>query len=744
MTIYLQDNDDPQKWAVLIAVNFYMPGKVRHPVYAGSLRGCVNDVEIAEHYLINHQHVDPQRILKLTASFPTAIDSDRPAEPKEQWPTYENIKLALERVTGDAKRGDIVYIHYSGHGGRAVTIVPNLKPGNSALLHRPGIDEALIPTDFNQGGRYLRDVELACLLKVMVNKGLHVTVVLDNCHSGGMGRDGAELLQGPTIRSIQGTDADGVDWVKLNTDKSDIPQSELESTAMIGTWQRNSTAGPSPQGWVMITACQPHEKTGEMTFKFPRFGFKIMGYLTYVWYESLLNAPGNIAYQALFRRARERMKEVQPQVTPVIMGNVGQQMFLNVATEVTHTISVSNLPAQRLLLQGGQAHGICEGDVFGIFSWDVSRIDISSPWLATAKVQVVRDTEAEAVPQLKAGEEVPVGSHAVLLRRTLPRVTFQLEFMPCPDAAGAEKLKHDLLRAIDLSKLNLTAQILIGSTRHNNAHGDGRNFWYTVTVDPDGKYLLHEPNDLSRTTLPASDSPESLLGLLDHMGIYYHYRALQGPSSASIRFTFEPLLDSQSFRYIAEENVVKIVEGNNLKLRFLNETNDFLYISVFYFSSLYGIHRVYPHPQIGDYEEVDWRHEREFTIRPKFQETIYKQPFVVETLKIFVTTKPTSFRAMEEVMDLDIKSGASGKWISGGKLQQNLRDILETFDSPQEGIREVSCSASGDSESLVRRSLVLADVNGGTNKGWNTKDITFCIYPPGCDEQTVGGPMEQA
>ena len=87
-------------------------------------------------------------------------------------PTYENIVRAFAELTDIAQEGDRVHIHYSGHGGRAVTAYPELKDQHE-------LDEGLVPTDYVHSGRYLRDVELATLLKRMTDKGLIVTLVLD-------------------------------------------------------------------------------------------------------------------------------------------------------------------------------------------------------------------------------------------------------------------------------------------------------------------------------------------------------------------------------------------------------------------------------------------------------------------------------------------------------------------------------------------------------------------------------------
>jgi len=160
----------PEYYALLIGIDCYL----KNPWYR-NLKGCVRDISHVATFLQNQLKLAPENIFKLTAS---SSDAQKPTEPVEQWPTYENMVASFKRLQDKARPGDHVYIHYSGHGGRASTIFPKLKG-------EKGLDEALVPTDIgNKEARYLRDVELTKLLNGMVAKGLLVTVVLDSCHSG--------------------------------------------------------------------------------------------------------------------------------------------------------------------------------------------------------------------------------------------------------------------------------------------------------------------------------------------------------------------------------------------------------------------------------------------------------------------------------------------------------------------------------------------------------------------------------
>jgi len=174
----------PGKWAVLIGIDHYQSGDaVRFdtqgtPIEYENLNGCVEDILSVEQYLLEAVKVEKGHIKKLLAPLPTRRDGLSAAV--EDQPTYGNIVHVLGSIPTYTKRGDLIYIHYSGYGARATTVFPQLKENTS-------LDKALVPSDIVSGGQYLRDLELAVLLERMVDAGLVVTVVLDCCHAGGRG-----------------------------------------------------------------------------------------------------------------------------------------------------------------------------------------------------------------------------------------------------------------------------------------------------------------------------------------------------------------------------------------------------------------------------------------------------------------------------------------------------------------------------------------------------------------------------
>jgi hypothetical protein len=89
-------------------------------------------------------------------------------------PTKRNIEDAFHRICQYSQPGDVVFVHYSGHGGRVRDLSGD---------EEDGYDETLIPVDFKRAGQIIDDDILKDLVKPM-RQGVHVTVLMDCCHSG--------------------------------------------------------------------------------------------------------------------------------------------------------------------------------------------------------------------------------------------------------------------------------------------------------------------------------------------------------------------------------------------------------------------------------------------------------------------------------------------------------------------------------------------------------------------------------
>ncbi len=159
----------PRKLALLVGINNY-PTNDR---FFGNLKGCVTDVALQEELLIHRFGFNSNDIIKLTSD-----------ESLNKQPTRNNILTAFEEhLIKQAKPGDVVVFHFSGHGSQLRD--PNPIQGCSDRAFNNEFNSTLVIADEGQKG-LAPDImgRTLFLLRSALNTE-NVTFVLDSCHSGG-------------------------------------------------------------------------------------------------------------------------------------------------------------------------------------------------------------------------------------------------------------------------------------------------------------------------------------------------------------------------------------------------------------------------------------------------------------------------------------------------------------------------------------------------------------------------------
>ncbi|HEY9728029.1 MAG TPA: caspase family protein [Chroococcales cyanobacterium] len=157
----------PRKLALLVGINNY----TEQP-----LEGCLNDVDLQLNLLIYRFGFNPKDILVLP---------DTKA-------TRQGILTAFEEhLIKQAKPGDVVVYHYSGHGSRIFDPNPIVvEPGKEGLSGTFVPVDSNLPDGYPEVGGTVQDIMGHTLFLLMsALKSENVTVVLDSCFSGGATRE---------------------------------------------------------------------------------------------------------------------------------------------------------------------------------------------------------------------------------------------------------------------------------------------------------------------------------------------------------------------------------------------------------------------------------------------------------------------------------------------------------------------------------------------------------------------------
>ena len=232
----------PICWTLLIGINFYPDDEETEP-----LEGCVGDVEGIEHHLKDDPSIN---MIVLKASTGNNRDARRPPEPEDQWPTLDNVRSHISKIINKATPGDLVHIHFSGHGVRRKTQSKDFGD------HENG-DLALVFYDPISDVSYLQGLELAKRLKDMVDRALQPVVVLDCCHSGSVLRESHG--QGKVREAVYNAEIDrrstGAGHLIDKPERSEEPRRDAEA---LPNWLLD------PDGYAFITACGPSEISREV------------------------------------------------------------------------------------------------------------------------------------------------------------------------------------------------------------------------------------------------------------------------------------------------------------------------------------------------------------------------------------------------------------------------------------------------------------------------------------------------
>ena len=207
--------------------------------------------------------------------------------------TKVGIVGAFKRMVASCKQGDVVYVHYSGHG-QQMTDVHNDE--------KDGLDECWIPYDAYRkasktyhGEKHLTDDELNIYLNAIRHKiGAKgkLLVVIDACHSG----DGTRGDDDEVVRGVEDTLV--VD--SLNA-RGLYEAFEIVKSLFMGDNDKkkiiNDKAKPLAERWITISACRSDQVNVEM--KSPT-----VGKLTYALWKELKNRDKVNNYEFI-RRIRK-------------------------------------------------------------------------------------------------------------------------------------------------------------------------------------------------------------------------------------------------------------------------------------------------------------------------------------------------------------------------------------------------------------------------------------------------------
>jgi hypothetical protein len=312
----------------------------------------------------------------------------------DQKATKTGIVNAMNNLIRSSGKGDIVVIHYSGHGQQ-------ISDDDGDEIDK--LDETLVswdaPAYYNEGytgEKHLRDDEfgeLISALRVKLGTDGQVLVFMDSCHSG-TGTRGEK----PAVK-IRG----GLDPLIIPEFESITPGSLTEvekgfgmSEAPMGTRGTGGEMAPM----VLFAGASFNELNYE-TLDEKGNG---VGSLSYSITKVFTEMEEGITYRTFFNKVHASMSTVAPRQTPMLEGDIDYKVFNGTVVEQEPYFSITDiLNEKEIRINGGKIMNLAIGDIMGLFPAGTSSITGIQP---TVKGRIISTENFTSIVQFENNHNI--------------------------------------------------------------------------------------------------------------------------------------------------------------------------------------------------------------------------------------------------------------------------------------------------------------------------------------------------
>jgi hypothetical protein len=269
--------------ALLVGLNHY-------PDPANALRGCVNDVLQTSKVLQEAYGFDDARQVRVLT---------------DERATTRAIAHRLHWLVDDARPGDILVFHYSGHGSQ-------VRDRHGDELD-DGLDEIICPYDLDWDDPFTDD-DLHAIVGA-IPAGVNLTVILDCCHSG-TGLRATDWLGTPLrVRSL----VPPPDLVHRTHPRIEDLGENRRLTMTHATRElalRRFGEKAAERGAILLAACRANQVSADAWID-----GDFHGAFTYFLWKAAREAGYAVSYAELLRRARHELRYAGYDQVPQLEGS---------------------------------------------------------------------------------------------------------------------------------------------------------------------------------------------------------------------------------------------------------------------------------------------------------------------------------------------------------------------------------------------------------------------------------------
>lgn len=591
----------PPKLALLVGVNHYPSEQIPE------LEGAVNDTENMARLLMDRYGFHPANVRIL----------------KDAEATRAGILTAFRsHLVERAMPGSQVVFHFSGHGAQVFD-----RSGDE--LDR--WDETLVPHDARREGDPAGDIlddELQGLVKALVTRGAHPTLILDSCHSG------TAVREGVTARGLPPSGPGG--GPKVTPDE---------------------VALEMPRGYTLISAAGSAERAHEVVDP----DGHAHGGLTWFLTRALRQGGPHMTWRGAVARATADLSTHFPGQRPRLEGT-GLD-----APPFSHRADPSTPWRQRFVARGGARergpielkagtlHGVTPGTLFGLYPVD----EPLGPNLLEGKLseegQLGRMIVTQSDLMGSAGRltqgRCPDVCQAVELSRPLATVRFPV-FLEGPEAQWV-----DLLEA-----LKPWPQVeVVEQPGRARAHLRLTTSGISINLPGQGGEL----------------TGQSVLQAAAHLLMWARWlHLMEAPDGGAlpVDISIEPPLNAEA-----------VPPGTRLELVVQNNSARRVYLSVLSLADDGAITLVYPAPGAQEYLDPGrlWRRPIQLGLPEGREETL-------DLLRVLATPSPVDLAAVEQPPQLSPPGTRGAPSLAGWLMWSATRGGPTSVEAHQWAMRSVA------------------------------------------------------
>ncbi len=306
--------------------------------------------------------------------------------------TRQNILNAFDELISETQPGDIVYIHYSGHGSQvADPTEPN------------GLDSTIVPIDYaisasgagltgltEQSTHEISGKTIRAKLEELESKDHPKQVILsfDCCNSGLATRGAGAVNRGKTYAQIS-------DMLSQHgAEPLPIPTAKVGAARTRGPSSTSVFDDLAHSNYVVFEACRSDEEDQEATAN----GTPI-GPLSYCLSRAFETAEQGVSYRQIFDQVQAEFLADYPSQHPQLDGsNPGAGLFGDIPTSTPRSIPVAvSADKTKCVLLAGMFQDVTVGSLFAIYKKGSATFDATDK-IATATVKTVSDTSSILSP----------------------------------------------------------------------------------------------------------------------------------------------------------------------------------------------------------------------------------------------------------------------------------------------------------------------------------------------------------